>query len=212
MVLCTNFKWKQDLYRYVATRRPGAHVAAVDLADPDCCDHRGRDRAERCETGDLALVAAGPEVGEDRSQPSGQRGVDLLAAGLRDGPVLAFCDSYDEYIDLLKPKTIHIGHDELFLPVGVPPQCDDQDIGELYGQDVKKIHDHLASKGIKTALWGDMLLQSVRGVGLQKKKDFTGRRFIRVQYDRRGQVDGSSRMEDADDAGMGKKMKEVRNR
>jgi hypothetical protein len=76
---------------------------------------------------------------------------------------------YDEYIEVLKPKTVHIGHDELFLPVGASPQCDDADIGELYGQDVKKIHDHLASKGIKTALWGDMLLESVRGVGLQKK-------------------------------------------
>ena len=75
---------------------------------------------------------------------------------------------YDEYIDVLKPQTVHIGHDELFLPIGVSPQCEDKDIGELYGQDVKNIHDHLASKGIKTALWGDMLLQSVRGVGLQK--------------------------------------------
>jgi Glycosyl hydrolase family 20, domain 2/Glycosyl hydrolase family 20, catalytic domain len=77
---------------------------------------------------------------------------------------------YDEYIEVLKPKMVHIGHDELFLPVGASPKCDDADIGELYGQDVKKIHDHLASKGVKTALWGDMLLQSVRGVGLQKKR------------------------------------------
>ncbi|MHB2009059.1 MAG: glycoside hydrolase family 20 zincin-like fold domain-containing protein [Acidobacteriaceae bacterium] len=76
---------------------------------------------------------------------------------------------YDEYIDVLKPKNIHIGHDELFLPVGVSPQCHDRNIGELFGQDVKKIHDHLASKGIRTGLWGDMLLQSVRGNGLQKK-------------------------------------------
>jgi Glycosyl hydrolase family 20, domain 2/Glycosyl hydrolase family 20, catalytic domain len=76
---------------------------------------------------------------------------------------------YDEYIDVMKPKTIHVGHDELFLPVGVSPQCNDKDIGELFGEDVKKIHDHLASKGIRTALWGDMLLESVRGVGLQKR-------------------------------------------
>jgi hypothetical protein len=76
---------------------------------------------------------------------------------------------YDEYIEVLKPKSVHIGHDELFLPVGVSPQCNDKDIGELFGEDVKKIHDHLASKGIKTQLWGDMLLQSVRGRGLQKK-------------------------------------------
>ncbi len=76
---------------------------------------------------------------------------------------------YDEFIDVLKPKRVHIGHDELFLPVGVSPQCHDQDIGELFGEDVKNIHDHLASKGIETGLWGDMLLQSVRGNGLQKK-------------------------------------------
>jgi hypothetical protein len=77
---------------------------------------------------------------------------------------------YDEFIDVLKPKSIHIGHDELFLPVDVSPQCDDKDIGELFGEDVNKIHNYLASKGIKTHLWGDMLLQSVRGTGLQKKK------------------------------------------
>ena len=78
-------------------------------------------------------------------------------------------DVYDEYIEVLKPKTIHIGHDELFLPIGVSSQCVDDNIGELYGQDVKKIHDHLASRGVRTALWGDMLLESVRGVGPQKK-------------------------------------------
>ena len=75
---------------------------------------------------------------------------------------------YDEYIDLLKPKSIHIGHDELFLPVDASPHCADGDIGELFGEDVRKIHDYLASKGIKTQLWGDMLLESVRGVGLKK--------------------------------------------
>lgn len=77
---------------------------------------------------------------------------------------------YDEFIEVLRPKSVHIGHDELFLPVDVSPQCSDKDIGELYGQDVNKIHHYLASKGIKTQLWGDMLLQSVRGVGLEKKK------------------------------------------
>ena len=76
---------------------------------------------------------------------------------------------YDEYVELLKPRMVHIGHDELFLPVGASAQCKDEDIGELFGEDVKQIHDHLASQGIRTALWGDMLLQSVRGRGLQKK-------------------------------------------
>lgn len=76
----------------------------------------------------------------------------------------------DEYLEVLRPKMVHIGHDELFLPVNVSPQCHDQDIGELYGQDVKKVHDYLASRGVATALWGDMLLESVRGSGLTKRK------------------------------------------
>ena len=76
---------------------------------------------------------------------------------------------YDEFTDLLKPRSVHIGHDELFLPVDVSPQCHDRNIAELYGQDVKKIHDHLAAKGIKTQFWGDMLLESVRGHGLSTR-------------------------------------------
>ncbi len=79
-------------------------------------------------------------------------------------------DVYDEYIDLLKPRMIHAGHDELFLPVGLCPRCKDRDIRERYGEDVRKIHDYLASKGVGLAIWGDMLLEGVRGKGLQKKK------------------------------------------
>lgn len=79
-------------------------------------------------------------------------------------------DVYDEYIDLLKPRMIHAGHDELFLPVGLCPRCKDRDIRERYGEDVRKIHDYLASKGVGLAIWGDMLLEGVRGRGLQKKK------------------------------------------
>lgn len=77
-------------------------------------------------------------------------------------------DVYDEYLELLKPRIVHIGHDELFLPLNASTRCCDSDIGDLYGKDVRKIHDHLAHRGVKTALWGDMLLQSVRGHGPQR--------------------------------------------
>jgi hypothetical protein len=77
-------------------------------------------------------------------------------------------DVYDEYIDLLKPKMVHAGHDELFMPVGLCPLCKDKDIGERFGEDVRKIHDYLAKKGVRMAIWGDMLLQGVRGTGLKK--------------------------------------------
>ena len=77
---------------------------------------------------------------------------------------------FDEYIRVLKPRMIHIGHDELFIPVDLCPLCKNKDIGERYGEDVRKTRDYLAGRGIQLALWGDMLLQGVRGVGLQNKK------------------------------------------
>ena len=92
---------------------------------------------------------------------------DIYCAAHDDVYPLVF-DIYDEYIDLLRPKMVHIGHDELFLPIDISSQCQDTNIGEIYGQDVRRVHDHLASHGVKTALWGDMLLESVRGRGSQR--------------------------------------------
>jgi hypothetical protein len=76
---------------------------------------------------------------------------------------------YDEYIDLLKPRMLHVGHDELFAPVGLCPVCGDRDIGERYGEDVARIRAYLRTKNVGMAMWGDMLLESVRGVGLRER-------------------------------------------
>src|SRR5579863_1397880 len=94
---------------------------------------------------------------------------DIYCAAHDDVYPLVY-DVYDEYLDLLLPKMVHIGHDELFLPIDISSQCQDTNIGEIYGRDVKRVHDHLASRNVKTALWGDMLLESVRGRGPQKHK------------------------------------------
>ena len=77
---------------------------------------------------------------------------------------------YDEYLDLLKPRLVHVGHDELFAPIGLCPRCGDRDIGERYGEDVSRIHSYLRKKNIDMAMWGDMLLESVRGKGLRTKR------------------------------------------
>ena len=77
---------------------------------------------------------------------------------------------YDEYIDLLRPRTVHVGHDELFAPLGLCPKCGDRDIGERYGEDVARIHSYLRKKNVGMAMWGDMLLESVRGKGLREKR------------------------------------------
>jgi hypothetical protein len=60
----------------------------------------------------------------------------------------------DEYIDLLHCKRVHIGHDE-WRAGAFCPRCKGKDTGELYAQDVLKIHRHLKEQGIETWMWGD---------------------------------------------------------
>ena len=87
-------------------------------------------------------------------------------------------DVYDEYINIIHPKMIQIGHDEWWgAPLNVCPLCRGKDYSELYAGDIIKIHNYLAGKGIKTAMWGDFLLESVRGVGPQDKTSSTGVKY-----------------------------------
>ncbi len=68
----------------------------------------------------------------------------------------------DEYIEVIKPKIIHIGHDEWRMEKDLCELCRGKDYGELFADDINKIHSYLSKKGIKTAIWGDHLLESVR--------------------------------------------------
>jgi hypothetical protein len=84
-------------------------------------------------------------------------------------------DVYDEYIEVIRPKMIHIGHDEWWgAPLDVCPLCRGKDPSELFASDIQKIHDYMAEKGIKIAMWGDYLLESVRNKGPQERTSSTG--------------------------------------
>jgi hypothetical protein len=95
-----------------------------------------------------------------------------LASARRDlaeDPDMAWPDSYcpsnpesykvlfqvmDEYVEVLQPRRVHIGHDE-WRAGAFCPKCKGKDTGELYAQDVLRIHQHLREKGIETWMWGD---------------------------------------------------------
>ncbi len=72
-------------------------------------------------------------------------------------------DVLDEYIDVMKPAMIHIGHDEWRMPLGVCPRCKGKDPTALYAADVNRIYSHLHSKGVATAMYGDHLIEALRG-------------------------------------------------
>jgi hypothetical protein len=87
-------------------------------------------------------------------------------------------DVYDEYIEVIKPKMIHIGHDEWWgAPLDVCPLCKGKDFSELFSEDINRIHSYMEGKGIKIAMWGDYLLESVRRKGPQNRTSSTGVKY-----------------------------------
>ncbi len=88
-------------------------------------------------------------------------------------------DVYDEYIEVMKPKMIHIGHDEWRMPLDVCPRCRDKDFPTLFAQDVNRIHKYMSERGIKIAMWGDHLLESVRNAGPREGVTSTGIKYLK---------------------------------
>ncbi|MCY3023171.1 MAG: family 20 glycosylhydrolase [Planctomycetota bacterium] len=65
----------------------------------------------------------------------------------------------DELADACEADAVHCGMDEVFL-IGDPkcPRCGGKDKAELFAGEVKKLHDHLASKKRVMWMWGDRFL------------------------------------------------------
>jgi hypothetical protein len=89
---------------------------------------------------------------------------------LLDGSYELLFDVLDEYIEVMQPRRIHIGHDEWWMPMDVCDRCRGKDHADLFVQDVLKIYHHLAARGVKTAMWGDHLMESVRGKRIREQK------------------------------------------
>ena len=76
-------------------------------------------------------------------------------------------DVLDEYIDVMHPRIMHIGHDEWRVPVGRCPRCRGKAPTELYAQDLNRLYHHLRQKNVQTAIWGDHLIEALRGKGTE---------------------------------------------
>lgn len=89
-------------------------------------------------------------------------------------------DVMDEYIEVINPKMVMIGHDEWRMPINVCTKCKGKEYPLLFAQDVNKVYSYLTGKNIKVGMWGDHLLESVRGKGIRKGSDYNR------NYDRPG--------------------------
>ena len=66
-------------------------------------------------------------------------------------------DVIDEIIEVFQPREfVHMGHDEV-RTIAACPLCRQKTPTQLFVEDVCKIHDYLAKKGLKMMMWADML-------------------------------------------------------
>lgn len=87
-------------------------------------------------------------------------------------------DVMDEYIQVMNPEMVHIGHDEWRgAPLDVCPRCKGKDYSDLFAKDINMLHSYLTKKNIKVAMWGDFLLESVRGKGPHNRTSLTGYKY-----------------------------------
>lgn len=69
-------------------------------------------------------------------------------------------DVMDEVIDVFEPRVVHIGHDE-YYSIGLCDRCKGKDPAQIYADDITKIHDYLAERGIRTMYWSEKVLNAI---------------------------------------------------
>jgi len=68
-------------------------------------------------------------------------------------------DLIDEICDVFETNAFHAGMDEVFyIGESKCPRCGGHDPAQLFADEVRRIHDHLAENGKQLWIWGDRLL------------------------------------------------------
>ena len=119
------------------------HVQYMTLPHPEIAELEYEDFSKEIDT--RGEDARPPEFYPHCYCPSNEKSYEILF------------DSMDEIIEGFNPKEyVHMGHDEVYQ-IGICPKCAKKDPAQLYADDVTKIHDYLAAKGLKMMIWSDMI-------------------------------------------------------
>ena len=116
------------------------------------------------------LLTRHPELAENPEDPT----PDTYCPS-NPGTYALLFDVLEEIIEVFHPKTIHMAHDEWHTAC-LCPKCKDRDPGDLFAEDVNRIHCWLKERGIRTMIWGDMLIRftdkygGIRGAGMKVRK------------------------------------------
>ena len=91
-------------------------------------------------------------------------------------------DVLDEVIEVTKPSMMHVGHDEWQAPLGTAPGAtsDDRRPATSAMTMLRAIHDYLAAKGIRMAIYGDELIEAVRATRIPGSSPDESERRLRL--------------------------------
>ncbi len=81
-----------------------------------------------------------------------------------------YFDILDEYIEVMKPEIVHIGHDEWRIPIDVCDKCIGKEYSDIFVGDIVKIHSYLKKKNIRMAMLRDHFAEDHAGKGPQPRK------------------------------------------
>ena len=94
-----------------------------------------------------------------------------------------YFDLADEILDVIRPKRVSIGHDEVRI-LGECPRCRGKSGHELLSRDINRLYDFYRSRGISIMMWGEKLqyFRSWRGKmtggeEIPERVDRYGRRY-----------------------------------
>ena len=105
------------------------------------------------------ILYAHPEFAEDKEEP-----LPSFACPSNGDYYKLLFELFDDVIRVFKPKRINVGHDEGYV-FGLCDKCKGKTTAELFASDIKKIHQHLTSHGVKTMFWGDKVCSNFHGGG-----------------------------------------------
>jgi hypothetical protein len=116
----------------------------------------------------FGLLRAHPEFDETPGKYPGNQGIYCrsycpLAPGLHN----VVFDLIDELAGACQADAVHVGMDEVFL-LGEDdcPRCRGKNKSELFAQEVRTLHDHLAATHREMWMWGDRFLDGdLTGLG-----------------------------------------------
>jgi hypothetical protein len=95
-------------------------------------------------------------------------------------------DLLGEITDVFETDAVHVGMDEVFLlGEATCPRCHGRDKAELFAQEVRTLHDFLATKKARLWMWGDRFIDGdVTGLGeWEASKNHTSRAIDLVPKD-----------------------------